>query len=221
MIPAARLIDGPPDAYWTLILAHGAGQDMGSDFMTFFAHHLARAKVRVIRFEFPYMVASSRDGKRRPPDRAPVLIESWEREIAHAREGGSPLDRLAIGGKSLGGRIASLIADRVGVAGLVCLGYPFHAVGKPDERRIEHLQTLRLPTLICQGVRDPFGDAGEVPSYPLSERIEIAWLPEGDHNFTPSARGGRSHEQNLLEAVDHVVGFLARLRGEAERGGSR
>ncbi len=148
-----RLIDGPPDAHWTFLLAHGAGQGMGSDFMTFFAHHLARAKLRVVRFEFPYMAAATRDGQQRPPDRTPVLIERWEQELAWAAGAGIPPERLVIGGKSLGGRIASLIAERAGVAALVCLGYPFHAVGKPEQRRIEHLEALGVPTLICQGER--------------------------------------------------------------------
>lgn len=207
-----RLIDGPPDAYWTFLLAHGAGQGMGSDFMTFFAHHLARDRLRVVRFEFPYMAATSRDGQQRPPDRTPALIERWDQELAWAAQAGIPLPRLVIGGKSLGGRIASLIAERAGVAALVCLGYPFHAVGKPEQRRIEHLETLGVPTLICQGTRDPFGNRAEVPAYPLSAQIEIAWIPDGDHSFCPSASGGRSHEQNLLEAVDRIERFLASLR---------
>lgn len=214
-----RLIDGPPDAYWTLLLAHGAGQGMGSEFMTFFAHHLARARLRVVRFEFPYMAASSRDGQQRPPDRTPVLVARWEQELAWAEAAGIPRERLVIGGKSLGGRIASLIAERAGVAALVCLGYPFHAPGKPEQPRIEHLQDLGVPTLICQGTRDPFGDRAQVATYPLSGQIEIAWIPDGDHGFAPSARGGRTQEQNLLEAVDRIGRFLAGLRAKAEGAG--
>ena len=206
------LIDGPPEAHWTLILAHGAGQDMGSDFMTFFAHHLGRAKVRVIRFEFPYMAASSRDGRKRPPDRAPVLLDTWRLVIARVGETGVPMERLAIGGKSLGGRIASLVAEEEGVAALVCLGYPFHPPGKPAELRTAHLATLRVPTLICQGTRDPFGNDAEVGAYRLSRSIQIAWIPDGEHSFKPPERSGRSLQQNLLEAVDQVVRFLDGLR---------
>lgn len=207
------LIDGPADAHWTLILAHGAGQGMGSDFMTFIAHHLGRTGVRVVRFDFPYMVAMARDGKRRPPDRAPVLLETWRRTIEGTLASGTPPARLAIGGKSLGGRIASLIAEDAGVAALVCLGYPFHAPGRPADLRTAHLEAMKVPTLICQGTRDPFGKESEVGNYPLSERIEIAWIPDGDHSFSPPARSGRSHQQNLLDAVDRVAAFLNRLRG--------
>ena len=108
------------------------------------------------------MVERRRIGKRRPPDREPVLRQPWLEVIASA-----DFEPLFIGGKSLDGRIASLIADEARVAGLICLGYPFHPTGKPDQLRVEHLQTIKTPTLILQGKRDPFGSADEVPGYGL------------------------------------------------------
>jgi len=207
------LIDGPEDAHWTLLLAHGAGQGMESGFLRFFADDLARAGVRVVRFEFPYMAAAAREGRKRPPDRAPVLLDSYRSVIARVRDGGICKHRLAIGGKSLGGRIASLIADEQGAEALVCLGYPFHPPGRADQSRTAHLATLALPALICQGTRDPFGKRGEVEGYGLPTSIQLAWIEEGDHGFKPPIRSGRTLEQSLAEAGARVVEFLARLSG--------
>ena len=134
--------------------------------MNAFAAGLADQGLRVVRFEFPYMAERRQTGKRRPPDREPVLRQTWLEVIAavDARP-------LIIGGKSMGGRIASLIADEADVAGLVCLGYPFHPTRKPDQLRVEHLRAIRTPTLILQGERDAFGSADEVPGYGLSGKL--------------------------------------------------
>ena len=156
-----------------LVLAHGAGAPMDSPFMETLAAALERGGVPVSRFEFPYMAARRRDGRRRPPDREPVLRQAWREQI----EALGPPERLVIGGKSLGGRMASLEADAAGVAGLVCLGYPFHPPGRPERTRIEQLQRLRTPTLILQGERDPFGGPAEVAGYPLSPAV-VAKLSE-------------------------------------------
>lgn len=100
---------------------------------------------------------AQRQGKQRPPDREPVLLKTWQDVIAAIVNTGFPRERLLIGGKSLGGRMASLIADEQAVAGLICLGYPFHPSGKPERLRTVHLRAIKTPTLICQGSRDPFG----------------------------------------------------------------
>jgi uncharacterized protein len=197
------LVDGP-DAPTSLVLAHGAGAPMDSPFMAHFASALGARGVRVVRFEFPYMRAR-RDGERRPPDREPVLLGAW-REVIAACGGG---ERVVIGGKSLGGRMASLLADEVGARGLVCLGYPFHPPGKPERLRVRHLETLATPALIVQGTRDPLGSRDEVAAYPLSAAIRIHWLEDGDHSFKPRARSGRTAQQNLDEAVDAVHAFVA------------
>jgi predicted alpha/beta-hydrolase family hydrolase len=118
-----------------------------------------------------------------------------------------------IGGKSMGGRIASLVADEARVAGLVCLGYPFHPVGKPDRLRVEHLATIRTPTLIVQGQRDPFGDREEVAGYRLSPAVRVAWAEDGDHSFRPRKASGRTEQQNWTAALEEVVNFLEALGG--------
>lgn len=180
---------------------------MDSPFMKTFASELGKLGIRVARFEFPYMDAR-RSGKRRPPDREPVLRETWQRVIAQ-------LNRrpLVIGGKSMGGRIASLIADQAEVSGLVCLGYPFHPVGKPDKLRVEHLKSIRTPTLVLQGERDTFGNFDEVRSYKLSRNIEIQWLTDGDHSFKPRKSSGISEEENWDRAQQAIAEFIAKITG--------
>jgi hypothetical protein len=199
----ALLVDGPTDAALTVCLAHGAGAPMDSPFMSFFATGLAAAGYRVVRFEFPYMAASRRDGRRRPPDRPDGLARCWQSVIA-----GFDAGRLIIGGKSLGGRIASRIADAAGVRGFVGLGYPFHPPGRLERPRLDGLATLRTPALIVQGTRDPFGDRREVSGYALSPAVSVHWLADGDHGFQPRAGSGRSLQQNLDEALAVVLRFL-------------
>ena len=185
------LIDGPTTAPVTIALAHGAGAAMDTPFMTFFAERLAAVGFRVVRFEFPYMAQRRKTGKQRPPDREPVLRATWLTVIEQLGA-----KNLVIGGKSMGGRIASLVADEAGVAGLVCLGYPFRPAGKPERLRVEHLRDLKTPTLIVQGVRDAFGNKCEVAAYELSPAIQIHWLPDGNHGFTPRKASGRTEERN-------------------------
>jgi predicted alpha/beta-hydrolase family hydrolase len=121
---------------------------------------------------------------------------------------------LVIGGKSMGGRIASLIADEAGVAGLICLGYPFHPVGKPNQLRVEHLRTIKTPTSIVQGERDPFGNREEVRGYELSSFIRLRWMKDGDHSFKPRKSSGRTEQQNWQAALDEIENFLAELAAQ-------
>lgn len=206
---------GPPATTWNLILAHGASGGIDSPFMTTFAEGLATrgdriGGLRVARFKFPYMKAQ-REGKRRPPDREPVLLETWREVITAVVNAGCSHERLLIGGKSLGGRMASLIADEQEVAGLICLGYPFHPPSKPERMRIAHLQEIKTPTLICQGSRDPFGSREEVLGHTLSPAIRIHWLEDGDHGFKPRKASGRTERENWDSAMEAVVGFIAGL----------
>ena len=205
------LVEGPRDAGPVLILAHGAGQPSRSAFMDAIAAGLAGGGVRVVRFDFPYMAAMQRSGKRRAPDREPVLLATWREVIERVLGGGVPRGRLLIGGKSMGGRMASLIADESGVGGLVCLGYPFHPPGKPQRLRIDHLRGLRTPALICQGTRDPFGSREEVAGYALCAGIRLVWIKDGEHSFKPRKGSGRTLEQNLAQAVSAVLAFAASL----------
>lgn len=200
------LVNGPARARTTLALAHGAGAGMDNEFMDFFAENLAGHDVRVVRFEFPYMADRRRTGKRRPPDREPRLRTAW---LDTCKTLGKK--RLVIGGKSMGGRIATMIAEEANVAGLVCLGYPFHPSGKPERVRTKHLRELSVPTLIVQGERDALGNKQEVQGYKLPRRICIHWLPDGDHSFKPRKKSGRTTEENWVEAVDVIREFLRSL----------
>jgi uncharacterized protein len=199
------LADGPERAAATLVLAHGAGAPMDSPFLAYFANALGARGIRVVRFEFPYMEAR-RAGRRPPPDRESVLLERWRQAIAELGGG----EQLVIGGKSLGGRMASRIADEADVRGLVCLGYPFHPPGKPERLRVEHLEKLSTPTLVVQGTRDALGSRDEVTDYRLSPAIEIRWVEDGDHSLKPRARSGRKESDNLAEAADAVARFVLR-----------
>jgi predicted alpha/beta-hydrolase family hydrolase len=196
------LVDGPRGATHTIVLAHGAGAPMDTDFMNFFAEGLAKHGLRVIRFEFLYMAARRKTGKGGPPDREPVLRQTWLRVIESVKA-----KSVFVGGKSMGGRIASLVADEAGVAGLVCLGYPFHPTGKPEQLRVEHLKTIKTPTLIVQGERDPFGSRDEVAGYKLAKTVRVHWLPDGDHSFKPRKSSGRTEQRNWSEGVDTIAAF--------------
>lgn len=195
---------GRDNAAATLVLAHGAGAGMNSPFMEAFADGLADRSIAIARFEFPYMQEMSASGRRRPPNPGKILEQYWRDVIA-------AVGPCAIGGKSLGGRIASLVADDCGVAGLVCLGYPFHPPGKPEKTRTEHLKTLKTPALICQGVRDPFGTREDVRSYRLSPAIEIFWLEDGNHSLEPRRASGLTAEFNWNAAMDRISTFLKDL----------
>jgi predicted alpha/beta-hydrolase family hydrolase len=198
------LHDGPKAAPITLVLAHGAGAPMDSPFMDTIAQGLGEGGIHVVRFEFPYMARRRTEGRGGAPDREPALLARW-REVVAALGGGPDL---FIGGKSLGGRMASLVADELGVRGLVCLGYPFHPPGKSERTRTAHLAELRTPTLIVQGERDPFGTRSDVDSYELSPAIRVAWLTDGDHSFVPRKKAGVSEDENLAQAVTLVREFL-------------
>lgn len=202
------IVDGPDDARCLLLLAHGASQGPASPFMRQIASGLADTGVRVVRFRFPYMARMEADGLRRPPDREPVLLDAL-RVLVETQRAAS--DRLVIGGKSMGGRIASLIADDAGVDGLVCLGFPFHPPGKPERFRGEHLAHLRTPALICQGERDPFGRRDELEQVAFSPACTLAWIDDGEHSFKPRKASGRTWEENLALAVQRVSAFFATL----------
>jgi predicted alpha/beta-hydrolase family hydrolase len=197
---------GPPSTP-RLLLAHGAGAPMDSPFMNTIAEHVAGAGIEVIRFEFEYMAKRREDGTRRGPDRAPKLIARFYEVLGLV----GPPGEVVIGGKSMGGRIASMIADDVGAAGVVCLGYPFHPPGKPERLRTAHLEALKTPTLIVQGTRDRLGSEDEVATYSLSPSIELAWMGDGDHSFKPRKKSGRTLEQNLEAATGAVVALTRRV----------
>jgi len=201
------LIDGPKTALGTLVLAHGAGGAMDSPFMQVIAQGVAAAGIKVVRFEFPYMRRRRETGKGGAPDPQPVLMQSW-RDTIEKLGGG---DRLVIGGKSLGGRIASMVADEAGARGLVCLGYPFHPPGNAEKTRTAHLEKMRTRALILQGTRDTFGKPDEVAKYKLARAIRIEWMEDGDHSFKPRVSSGRTEADNLRAAIGLVADFVTSL----------
>jgi uncharacterized protein len=170
----------PPGADAVLVLAHGAGSGMRAPFMAGFAEGIGRAGVATLRFEFPYMQAG-----RRAPDRPPILLESWREAFAEGvgRADGRPV---FAGGKSMGGRIASMAAaEGMAAAGLVFLGYPLHPPGRPEKIRDAHLGDVPMPMLFLQGSRDTFARpdllAGVIARLgPRAHYVEVAG---GDHSF--------------------------------------
>ena len=206
----AFLFDGPAEAPVTILLAHGAGAPMDSASMTAAAAALAAEGFRIARFEFAYM-AARRSGHRKPPPRADTLTGEYRDAVTSLGAKG----RLVIGGKSMGGRVASLVADEVyavgQIVGLLCLGYPFHPPEKPAQLRTAHLETLKAPTLICQGTRDPFGRREEVAGYALSPAIDILWLEDGDHDLKPRTTSSG------FSAADHLCTMAAAVRQWTDR----
>ena len=202
------LIDGPDRAKHSILLAHGAGAPMDSQSMSATARALADAGFRVARFEFDYMASRRTSSSRKPPPRAETLKPEYVAAIAALKARGP----LIIGGKSMGGRVASMIADEQHAAGLLCLGYPFHPVGKPTQLRTAHLAELKTPALIVQGTRDPFGTQGEVATYKLSKAISILWLEDGDHDLRPrKAVSGFSMADHLKTMAEATAAWAAKI----------
>jgi hypothetical protein len=207
------LFDGPEDARVTILLAHGAGAPMDSASMNAAAKALAAAEFRVARFEFGYM-AARRGGERKPPPKAETVMPEYVSAIDDLGPTNGPL---IIGGKSMGGRVASMVADAEfgarRIAGLLCLGYPFHPLGRPEQLRTKHLLTMKTPALICQGTRDEMGNRFEVGDYGLSDEIEVFWLEDGDHDLKPrkaiSGFTTAGHLQSMAEKVREWVQRIA------------
>jgi uncharacterized protein len=206
------LSSGPEDALATLLLAHGAGAGMENPFMAQMAALLAERGVRTLRFEFGYMAARRTGGKRKPPPKAESLKDEYRTAVTAARTARPSSDKLFIGGKSMGGRVASFVADELfqaeTISGLVCIGYPFHPPKKPDQLRTNHLVTMGCPALIVQGVRDPFGTREEVDSYALPATIRYHWADDGDHDLGPRGASGFTRKGNLAAAADAVAAFV-------------
>lgn len=208
------MITGADDADLTVLLAHGAGGPMDSDGMTAASTALTSVGFRVARFEFGYMAARRQSGLRKPPPRAETLKAEYLAAVA-ALDCRGPL---IIGGKSMGGRVASMVADALHaeqrIAGLLCLGYPFHPPEKPENLRTAHLLQLQTPTLICQGTRDPFGGRAEVSGYDLSTRIQLLWLEDGDHDLRPRKKiSGHTAADHLRTMADAAMLWAKTVSG--------
>lgn len=180
-----------------IVLAHGAGANKDSDFMQDLAYQLTQHNISVVRFDFPYMIKAAETGKRRPPDRAPVLIADFLQVLAE-------VDRdlpVFVGGKSMGGRMATLLDDSTQYQGIVCYGYPFHPPGKPEKHRTEHLLISKTPTLVVQGERDTFGTRERVDAYQLPSIITVEYLTAADHSFKPLKSSGLDQQQHIARAA--------------------
>jgi len=202
---------GPKAASTVFLFAHGAGAPMDSTFMEAVAAGLAGYGIRVVRFEFPYMASRRDGGKKRPPDRQPKLIKTFIEAIETLC---SPNTNLFIGGKSMGGRMATLLtadAEITGgnnIQGCVCFGYPFHAPGKPMGDRMDHFSALSRPLLICQGTRDPFGGFEEFATQQMPANARIGWVEDGDHDLKPRKASGRTHAENIDFAIETAANFM-------------
>lgn len=202
------IVEGPESGP-LFIFSHGAGAGMEHDFMSAVANGLVEQGIRVVRFNFPYMVKRAEDGKKRPPDRAPKLLEAYEEVITHFTN-----QPVVIGGKSMGGRMSSLLAENELVAGMACLGYPFHPPGKPEKYKGEHLAAIEKPTLILQGERDTFGKKEEFEHFALSEQVRVIFVPDGDHSFKPRKSSGYTEAENIELAVKHLADFIKEVNSE-------
>ena len=189
------VIDGPSDATSTLVFAHGAGAPMDTPWMNTVARGVAAHGIRVVRFEFPYMAARRTGGKCGAPDRQPVLLQTWRDVVAELGRD------VVIGGKSMGGRMATMVADELRVRGVAVLGYPFHPPGQPEKLRTAHLEAMTTPTLIVQGTRDPFGTEDEVKTYRLSPTIRVEWL-QGQHSLAG---------KQLAAAIERAAEYVTQL----------
>ncbi len=207
--PVSVAFDGSKSAATTVVLAHGAGGSLRSEFMEVIASGLAAKGAHVCRFNFPYMEA----GKKRPDTQA-VLEASFGEVIEELS--GEIGDHLVLGGKSLGGRIASHVAaDRPDVDALVFLGYPLHPPGRPDRIRDAHLKDLSIPMLFVEGTRDPFCplETLERVRRKLNAPTEVAVIDDGDHSLKVRKSSGRSTQEAWQEAIAAVSGWLERLGG--------
>lgn len=201
------IFNGPEDGP-LFVFSHGAGAPLTSDFMEAVSIGLAEQGIRVARFNFNYMQQRVETGSRRPPERAPHLLKQFLEVV-------QVLDQpMVIGGKSMGGRMATLLAAESSaeqlkqVKGIACLGYPFHPQGKPEKLRIEHLASIKQPVAIIQGSRDKLGDQNEVISYSLPNTFQWCWLEDGDHDFKPRVKSGLTHQQHIQSSITYLAAYI-------------
>jgi hypothetical protein len=195
----------------TLLLAHGAGGNQMSPFMVDYAKRLAERGIDVATFNFVYS-----EQRRKLPDRSDKLEACWRAVIAAARAGTlSPeiaRSPIAIGGKSMGGRIASQVAaeEPEGIAGLVLLGYPLHPPGRPEQLRTKHLPAIAVPMLIVQGARDTFGTPDELRPVlrTLKAKTELYVVEAGDHSFKVPKAAGTPQAQVHARVLDEIARWL-------------
>jgi predicted alpha/beta-hydrolase family hydrolase len=200
------LIEGKP-ILGRVILAHGAGAGMSSEFLEVLSKHLSSNGLQVVRFEFPYMQQRRIDGKKRPPDRAVKLLEAYRTVI----EEFSDSVPLFLAGKSMGGRIASMVLEASHARSCFVFGYPFHAAGKVLTDRVEHMSCLTKPLCIFQGERDALGTKEEVLGYPLPSAVKLHWLADGNHDLKPRKVSGFTQQDHMRVSLDIMVNEIKHL----------
>ena len=206
------LYDQASESRAIFVFAHGAGADMNSSFISAITELLVAKNISVIRFNFPYMEKRLLDGKKRPPDRMPVLIDDMSQLL-----GGLKLDLpLFIGGKSMGSRVAASITtsemiNHVNAKGVIAVGYPFHPIGKPEKLRLEPILSNTLPMLIIQGERDKLGSKEEIASYQLPTHCQIEFMRDGDHDIKPRLKSGFTHQEHIEDAANRISTFIKGL----------
>ena len=204
----------PPVA--TLLLAHGAGAAMDSTFMNKLAAALASQGIAAARFEFAYMAGRRTGGPKKPPPRADKLIAEFQTALQSVLSQSD--GTLLIGGKSMGGRVAAMLAGGGSLPGrakgVACFGYPFHPTGKADaEWRLQPLQDAKRPVLVLQGDRDPFGSKAELDEVTLPAHVSLTYLEDGNHDFGPRGKSPATLDGNIKLAAEAVRAFVDRLTG--------
>ncbi|MCL7928442.1 alpha/beta fold hydrolase [Halomonas llamarensis] len=189
-----------------LLFAHGAGAGQDSAFMRQFATSLARQGVQVLTLDFAYMQQMHESRRRRPPPKIDKLVDELA-QWYHFIEKLVP-SPIWVGGKSMGGRVASMLAAQQLVAGVIVTGYPFHPARAPEKRRLAHWPQVMCPALIAQGERDPLGSRQEVEGYTLPANVNIEWLTDGDHDFKPRRSTGLSQQILIDEAALLAASFV-------------
>ena len=190
------------DIKHTLILAHGAGLPMDSDWLNTLSEKFNYLGVKVIRFNFPYMQQRVDSGKKMPPNKLPILIDCFNDIIDNTA------GKVFIGGKSMGGRIATMVANNNSVKGVIAFGYPFHPVGKPEKMRTEHLKQFKKPCLIIQGERDPFGKKDEWQGFSIDPNIDLFPIKTANHDLKPLKSSGLNLDNALDLSVSKAIEFM-------------
>ena len=186
-----------------LVLAHGAGSPMDSDWLNNITNKLELNNIEVIRFEFPYMENRRRIGKKSPPDKLSILINKFNNIVNSINK------PVFIAGKSMGGRIASMIAPtNNNVLGVIAYGYPFHPIGKPEKLRTEHLKKYNKPMLIIQGENDPFGKSKKWNDFNIDKNIEVFPISKANHDLKPNKSTGLSLDDTINIAVEKTTKFI-------------
>jgi len=213
-LPISTLLNTVKEAKALVIFAHGAGADMEHEYIETLVRLMNEQKLNVLRFNFPFMDKRKLDGKRRPPDRMPALVTCYQAILANIHIHLNTDLPVYIAGKSMGSRVAvTLAGDKAlmlthKVRGVICLGYPFHPVKKPEKLRLAPLQETQLPVLILQGQRDALGSEDEIESYEISSRCQLHYFSDGDHNLKPRVKSGYNLKQHQNSAINKMSEFI-------------